>query len=251
MRKLIIFGAVLAALGGLALGLFALASAITRPPESYAEQQARLAREQQAADFWQWVIKAILLLIGIALITIVWQWAANQSHRRKLEEMKAKEDLFRLYPDQNGNKPTRFDRHGQTINPRPGNTPYPLAPANFVVGNSPVVKVPEPRNRPEMPLVINTGGQRAQGYTVKEVQPDQLSAPDMNRVLNLEPKIEADEPLNPGSEPESEPDYGRLLTEAKKRGESKSTAIPRITNVPRNGKAEWKAWVEFWDSIEV
>lgn len=211
--------------------------------------KARLAREQQSSDFWQWVVKSVLLLIGVAVLIVIWQWAANQSHRRKLEEMKAKEDLFRLYPDSNGNKPTRFDRHGNTINPRPGNTPYPLPPANFIVGNSPVVKVPEPRNRPEMPLVINTSGQRAQGYTVKEVQPEQLAAPDLNRVLHLAPENEADAPGATGSAPAPEPDYWQLLADAKKRGESKSSAIPRITGVARNGKEPWNGWVEVWDSL--
>jgi hypothetical protein len=236
---------------GLLAGVLWLVSSLSRSNESYAEQQARIAREQQSADFWQWVVKVIVLLIGLALLTFIWQWAANQSHKRKLEELKTREDLFRLYPDQNGNKPTRFDRHGNTINPRPGNTPYPLPPANFVVGNSPVVKLPDAKQRPDMPLVVNTNGQKATGYSVKELEPNKLPEPNLNRVLNHEPKIEASEPIEPGSEPEPEPDYGQLLTDAKKRGESKSSAIPRITGVPRNGKEEWKAWAEFWDKIEI
>lgn len=72
MRKLILglLGVTIPLLGLLAAGSW-LVGTLTRPTESYAEQQARLAREQQSADFWQWVVRVIVALIAIVVLVAV------------------------------------------------------------------------------------------------------------------------------------------------------------------------------------
>lgn len=202
MRKLIIFGAVLALAGGLALGLFTLVGAITRPPESYAEQQARLAREQQSADFWQWVVRVIVALVAIAVLTAIALVWSSFSHKRKMELLRFHEDKMRLKPDANGNYDVRFDRQGETIKMRPGNTPYP-AEYHFVSGAMPQPLQPPGRGSAgaNRGLTIRQN-QQPVAYYVKEVEPPELEAPAPGRSVNLQADLPVSTPDLPNLQPE-------------------------------------------------
>lgn len=250
MRKLILWlvGAAIALVGLLVAGSW-LVSALSRSSESYAEQQARIAREQQSADFWQWVVKAILLLIGIALITFIWQWAANQSHRRKLEEMKTREDLFRLYPDQNGNKPSRFDRQGNTINPRPGNTPYP-ADYHFVNGAMPTqLQAPGRGGAGSNRGMTIRRNQEAVAYYVNEVTPLELEAPAPARSVNLPDDLQSSTPDLPNLQAEISRKFTDVLPQietAIREGRGKTETLKELGLAGRY----YKDTSPLWDEVE-
>jgi hypothetical protein len=249
MRKLIIAVAALALVGGLALGLFALVGAITRPAETYAEQQARLAREQQSADFWQWVIRVVLVLICVVVLgTVALIWS-NYSHRRKMELLRFHEDRMRLKPDQNGNYDARFDRYGEVIKVRPGNKAFAEPPV-FVNGAMPTQLQAPGRN--------GSSGQRGMtvrrnqepiAYYVNEVTPPELEAPMPARTVNL-----------PSDLPVSEPDLPNLQAEISRKF---TDVLPEIETAIREGRGKtdtlkalglggryYKEAGTLWDEVE-
>jgi hypothetical protein len=262
MRKLIIAGAALAVMVALAFGLFAVASKLTARPETYAEQQARLAQEAANADLWRsiiWIGVAVAFLAVLPLIVWLWLVALGPAHRRQMEKARFERDYNVLGFDQLGNGPVIFDRENmQLITVESGNAPYP-AQYTFVHGAMPQpVKEPRRQNY-EVPLVINTGGMKIAKtepeYSVKEVQPQQLPTADPER--RFQQSAENFSPEN-----EFSPQFqdfgdfkislhGPLLIEAKRRGEDKVKSIADITKVKSGGNKAYQAYSKFWDSIEV
>lgn len=213
MKKLFIIGAVLTVVVGAVAGMFALVAAITRPAESYAEQQARLAREAQSAEFWQWVVKIIVVLVAISILTAITLIWSSFSHKRKMELLRFQEDRMRLKPDQNGNYDVRFDRQGETIRIRPGNKPFAEPPV-FVNGAMPN-QLPAGRSggNAGKGMTVRRNQEPIAYYSVRDIQPEQLEAPAADRGVNLPTDLQASEVDLPNLQPEIYGKFTDLLPE--------------------------------------
>jgi hypothetical protein len=258
MRKLILWliGAAIALLGLVMAGSW-LIGVLTRPTESYAEQQARIAREAANSELWRTMLTGAGLVLACLILLAGFGVYFHFEHKRKMERARFERDYNVLGYDQLGNGPVIFDRENmQLITVESGNAPYPPQ-YTFVNGAMPMqVKEPK-RSNAEIPMVINTGGMKVaqpENYAVKVVQPEQLPAADPARRVQAE---RSDERLNGDFEAErperseSVQDFGAFLRDAKRKGRGKQEAIEAITRTKKGGGKAYKVYSDFWDSIEV
>lgn len=257
MKKLILWliGAAVA-LAGLLMAFSWLSGAMGRPSESYAEQQARIAREAANSEFWHTMLTGAGLVLAFILVMAVFAIHSHLDHKRKMERARFERDYNVLAFDQLGNGPVIYDReNNQLITTQPGNTAY--APQyTFVHGAMPQpVKEPKRQNY-EVPLVINAGGmkiaQPESGYTVKEVQPQQLPTADPARNLQqFATDFQAVAPQKDDCSNQQIVDFGPELVSAKERGGDKVKSITSITGCKAGSNKAYQTYSKFWDSIEV
>lgn len=271
MKKILLILAALALVcGGLFMAFQALISGMGQHYETQEEIAARLQREADSARFWQTVVFVIVAVITLVILLVVWQVIAHYSHKRRMEQLRFAEDRYRLTPDSNGNYPARFDKYGQLVTVEPGNTPY--APVTqWINANIPIQKIPNERPaQRDMPLLINdranyvrnyTSRRNAreiefEGYSVRELQPEQITPPDPNRNI---PASQVFEATNSGFEAEEPKQTDQTeqtndllvaqLRDAKAKGEGKQRALKRIVGVSANGSPKYKAWCEIFDQL--
>lgn len=95
-------------------------------------ERARLNRDDRQADFlagWFQITLAAttLLVLGAGTVATVQFLVIQPTHRRKLEQARALEELSRLYPDHRGNYPAKTTPYGWLLQPAPGNVIQPVA----------------------------------------------------------------------------------------------------------------------------
>ncbi len=239
----------------LLLGAFFLLSRIFKPVgESYEVQQARAAalvadyqRQAQDAAFRSAIVNVTMLLVVILVIvlTITGLLIALKvvSHWLEVDRWRREKERDTFQADRLGNYPAVV--LNETLHQlQPGNSPVPEQAATWVIGNSPLAKLPPGRSRYDIPLLINTGGQRLATpsrpqYTF--VQPEQLEDPELD--AELESGLNS---LN------SEPDYSKfakLLAGARREGRAKNASIREITGVAPGGSKAFRVYSEYWDNL--
>jgi hypothetical protein len=232
MRKLISFSftALL-----LLVGAFFLFSRISTSAagEPYEVQQARVAsqvadyqRQTQDSAFRSAVVNVTMLLVVLLIIAlvitgllivlkVVGHWLEVDRWRQEKE----RDTLHQLTP---------------------GNSPVPLPADNIIVGNSPMARIPATRYN--VPMLINTGGQRLAMPSRPEftvIQPEQLEGPD-------ERTFEA---VNDSSD-SNVLEFSEILAQCKAAGEGKQASIEAFTGIKKGGSRAWKIYSDYWDSLK-
>jgi hypothetical protein len=261
MKKLLLFITFAAAFVLAAFLLFTRLFTAGQPTgEPYVVQQAREAAlvaqlDRDTADaafrstFIQWALIIILLLIVVVIFAALLLVFAVVAQRLRIEEIRARHDASLIMPTPEGNYPgvlTEDETGAAVIRVRPGNKPYPRPADNVIIGNSPMARIPTGRH--DVPILINTHGNGGSGqrlaspsepqYQIREVQPEQLEAPEQARSVQVQSTN--DEPVL---------ENGQLLAELKAKGEPKQASIEALTGVKKGGSKAYKAYSEFWDSL--
>ena len=232
------------------LGAFFLFSRILTPAgESYEVQQARVAAQvadyqRQAADsaFRSAVVNVTMLLVVllVATLTITGLLITLRvvGHWLEVDRWWREKERDTYHADRLGNYPAvLLDNTLHQL--QHGNSPVPLPPDNIVVGNSPMARIPATRY--DVPMLINTGGQRLAtpsrpGYKV--VVLEQLEGPN-------ERTFEA----NSSSEFPDYSEFSEMLARAKHEGRGKNQSITAITGVAPGGSKSFKVYSEYWDNL--
>jgi NADH:ubiquinone oxidoreductase subunit 3 (subunit A) len=241
------------------------AAPVEAPEITQARTSAQLAsieRDMSNASFLttltQWAAIVILLLIVVIIFAGVILVLSHVKHRQRVELIKLQHDTSLLMPTVEGNYPALVvnRRAGEVVRLEPGNKPYPRPAAQFVIGNSPLARIPTSRH--DVPILLNTGGQRmatpaAPEYRVRPVEPDQLQGPGQDRQVVSEiiqpDEVELNSEANSNSELEQFAQFGELLARAKREGRGKNQSIQEVTGVRAGGSKAYKQYSLFWDNL--
>jgi hypothetical protein len=249
MRKLISFSftALL-----LLVGAFFLFSRISTSAagEPYEVQQARVAsqvadyqRQTQDSAFRSAVVNVTMLLVVLLIIALVITGLLIVlkvvGHWLEVDRWRQEKERDTFAADRLGNYPAVIldnTLHQLT----PGNSPVPLPADNIIVGNSPMARIPATRYN--VPMLINTGGQRLAMPSRPEftvIQPEQLEGPD-------ERTFEA---VNDSSD-SNVLEFSEILAQCKAAGEGKQASIEAFTGIKKGGSRAWKIYSDYWDSLK-
>lgn len=154
----------------------------------------------------------------------------DNANRRRLELIQWKADNLGNFPDW-VNPYT-----GERVQGEPGNAAFPEQP-QYVIGNSPVTPI-KPQRR-ETPININLPPgykfKDQENYTVQNVVPEQLPAPEVERERSV-------------NDIHSE-NIGELLADAKSRGGAKQATIKELTGAMPGAGEDWIYYSQLWDNL--
>lgn len=248
MKKLILIPLAIIVFLALALTFAAIRPTSDSPEVARAKEAAAISdlqRQNSDAAFRSALVNITMLLVVLLVIALIVAgllvFLRVVAHWLEVDRWRREKERDTFYADKLGNFP------GVILNNtlhqlQPGNSPVQLPADNIIVGNSPMARIPATRY--DVPMLINTGGQRLAVPSKPEftvIQPEQLESPNGRTVE-----------ANSSSNSDELPDYSGicgLLVRAKAGGEGKNVSITAITGCKPGGSRAWKVYSEYWDNL--